>query len=367
MIHVPVALSHAPYTITIGKRLLAHAGEHLVAYVPSKKAIIVTDEQVGRLYLHRLMNALASVDIRAAPVLVPVGERTKSLPNFAALLEQILALAPDRNTALIALGGGVVGDITGFAASVVLRGIPFIQIPTTLLAQVDSSVGGKTGVNTAYGKNVVGSFYQPKTVLIDVDTLETLPMRERLAGYAEVVKYGLIGDASFFAWLEQHGAALLAGDKNLQMEAVAKSCAAKAAVVTQDEKETSGVRALLNFGHTFGHALEAEMGYSDALLHGEAVAIGMVLAAKLSARLGFASMDIASRVDAHLRSVGLKASIKELGKPLAVEALMTHMSHDKKAENGALTFVLLKSIGEAFVAKHVAADAVRLLLQEELS
>jgi 3-dehydroquinate synthase len=366
MMHVPVALSHAPYTITIGERLLTHAGEHLAAHLTSKKAIVVTDEAVGRIYLHRLSNALASIDVRSAPVLVPVGEGAKSLPHFTALLEQILALAPDRNTTLIALGGGVVGDLTGFAASVVLRGLPFIQIPTTLLAQVDSSVGGKTGVNTAYGKNVVGSFYQPKAVLIDVDTLETLPLRERLAGYAEVVKYGAIGDADFFAWLEHNGAALLAGDKTLQMEAIAKSCKAKAAVVMQDEKETKGLRALLNFGHTFGHALEAEMGYSDALLHGEAVAIGMVFAAKLSAKLGHLAPEVAARLEAHLRAVGLHTSVKNLQKPFTAEALLTHMTHDKKAENGALTFVLLKAMGQAFVAKHIAPDSVRALLQEEL-
>ncbi len=362
---IPVALAHAPYQITIGERLLANAGEVLAPHLTSKKVIIVTDEAIGRLYLHRLTNALASIDVRSAPVLVPVGEGTKSLPNFATLLEQILAFAPDRNTTLIALGGGVVGDITGFAASVVLRGIPFIQIPTTLLAQVDSSVGGKTGVNTAYGKNVIGSFYQPKAVLIDVDTIETLPQRERLAGYAEIVKYGLIGDAEFFSWLEKNGAALLNGDKALQMEAIAKSCRAKAAIVTQDEKETKGLRALLNLGHTFGHALEAEMGYSNALLHGEAVAIGMVLAAKLSEQLGLAS-NTTTQLEQHLKSVGLKTSVKELNKTFTVDALMAHIAHDKKAENGTLTFVLLKRIGEAFVAKNVSADAVRALLAEEI-
>lgn len=360
-----VALAERGYDIAIGERLLSRAGEMIAPVIRGKRVIIVSDEQVARLYLHRLTNALDAAGIAARPVILPPGEQTKSFSSFAALTETILEQNPDRNTALIALGGGVIGDITGFAASVVLRGIDFVQIPTTLLAQVDSSVGGKTAINSRFGKNLVGSFYQPKLVIADTSTLTTLPKRELLAGYAEVVKYGLVNDAVFFTWCEENAQKLIDGDAGARAYAIEKSCAAKAAIVSADERE-GGVRALLNLGHTFAHAFEAETGYGDALLHGEAVGLGMALAFEFSATQGLCPPEDAARVRAHLAGVGLPVSPRDLGKKFQTEALMQHFTRDKKAKDGALTFILARGIGKSFVAHDVDATAVKHFLEERL-
>ena len=290
------------------------------------------------------------------------GEASKSFASFEKLCEEILALGIERSTVLIALGGGVIGDLTGFAAAVLLRGIDFIQIPTTLLAQVDSSVGGKTGINSGHGKNLIGAFHQPRLVLADTYTLRTLPRRELLAGYAEVVKYGLIDQPDFFAWLEGHGADLVEGDQGVLAQAIETSCAAKAAIVAEDEKE-AGKRALLNLGHTFGHALEAECGYGDELLHGEGVALGMIMAFDLSVELGLCPAEDADRVFRHLTAVGLPTRLEHLpGRVWDADTLLGHMHKDKKVTGGKLTFILAKGIGRAFITHDVEEAAVRALL-----
>ena len=355
---VRVSLGERGYDIVVGERILGKAGQHIAPLIKTKKVLIVSDETVARLYLHRLTGALEDAGVRSRCVLVKPGEGSKSLASFAELMEALLEEKPDRSTTLVALGGGVVGDLTGFAASVLLRGVPFIQIPTTLLAQVDSSVGGKTGVNSKYGKNLIGSFYQPRLVLADVAVLKSLPPRELRAGYAEVVKYGLLGDAGFFAWLEQHGPALLGGDSELMAQAVVKSCEAKAAIVAADEKE-QGQRALLNLGHTFGHALEAETGFSDTLLHGEAVAIGMVQALELSVAMGLCPAEDVARVRAHYAAAELPASPLDIRREWNVDALMEHFTRDKKVADGKLTFILLRGIGKAFVTQEVNVEQLR--------
>ena len=299
-------------------------------------------------------------------IVLPAGEPTKDLAHLEDLTDRLLDARVERATTLIALGGGVVGDITGFAAAIVLRGLDFIHIPTTLLAQVDSSVGGKTGINTRHGKNLLGAFHQPRLVLADVGVLETLDRRNFLAGYAETVKYGLLGDAPFFSWLEAEGANLCAGDRAARRHAVLRSCAAKAAIVALDERE-SGRRQLLNLGHTFGHALEAQVGFTDALLHGEAVAIGMVLAFDLSVRLGLCPPDDAERARRHLAERGLPVSLADLsGRGWTADALFAHMLHDKKARDGRPTLVLVRGIGQAFTTRDVEAQAVRALLDDAL-
>jgi len=356
-----VELGDQGYAIIVGERLLAQAGEHIAPLLPSKRVIIISDETVARFYLHRLTNALEEKGISWRSVIVKPGEGTKSWEAFGAMLESILEQKPDRHTALIALGGGVVGDVTGFAASVLLRGVPFIQMPTTLLAQVDSAVGGKTGINSRYGKNLIGSFHQPRLVLADVAALGTLPKRELLAGYAEMVKYGFIEDAPFFAWLEQHATALLAGDATLMTQAIVKSCAAKAAIVAADEKET-GRRALLNFGHTFGHALEAETGYGEALLHGEAVAIGMALAFQLSVAMGLCPPEALERVRRHYALTGLPFSPRQIRPEWDIPRLMEHFTRDKKNKDGKVTFILTHGIGEAFITQ----DVDKALLEQTL-
>ena len=352
-----VELGDRAYDIAVGERLLAKAGQRIAQLAASKKVIIVTDETVARLYLHRLTNTLEEHAVRCRAVIVKPGEGTKSLESFASLMETLLEQKPDRSTLLVALGGGVIGDLTGFAASVLLRGVNFIQIPTTLLAQIDSSVGGKTGVNSRYGKNLIGSFHQPLLVLADVSVLSTLPRRELLAGYAEMVKYGLINDAEFFGWLEEHAAALLGGDMSLMTQAIVKSCAAKAAIVAADEKEKN-VRALLNFGHTFGHALEAETGFSDTLLHGEAVAIGMVLAFRLSVAIGLCPDTDLTRVLAHYAAADLPASPLAVRKDWDTGRLMEHFTRDKKTVDGKLTFILTRGIGKAFITQEVSKTAL---------
>jgi len=360
-----VALGARSYDIIIGEGALKHAGAHLSKILRRPRVIIITDEHVAKLHLKTLEASLEAQHIKHQNIILPAGESTKSFGNLQKLLDTLLGFVPDRQTTLIALGGGVIGDITGFAASILLRGVDFIQMPTTLLAQVDSSVGGKTGINTTYGKNLIGTFYQPKLVLADIDTLFTLSRRELLAGYAEVVKYGLINDAAFFTWLEAHGAGALAGDKQALAYIVQKSCQAKADIVGQDEKE-SGVRALLNFGHTLGHALEAEMGYSDKLLHGEAVAIGMALALRLSAQRGLCTHKEVERAERHLKTAGLPASPRDIPGQFDAARLIKHCYHDKKAQDGGLTFILAQKIGKTNIYHDIALSELEELLAETL-
>ncbi len=359
-----VTLSRDRYEVVIGAALLSRAGALLAPVLPQRRVVVVTDATVAGLHLPTLLAALAETGIAADAITVAPGEASKSLPGFGRLTDQILALGVERRTALVALGGGVIGDLAGFAAASVLRGLPFVQIPTTLLAQVDSSVGGKTGINTAAGKNLLGAFHQPIAVLADTGVLATLPPRELRAGYAEIVKAGLIGDPALFAWCESHGAALLGGDAAALAEAVRRACAFKAGVVGDDEREekASDGRALLNLGHTFAHALEAEMGYDGRLLHGEAVGIGLVLAFRLSARLGHCTEAVADRVEAHLASLGMKRSIAECGQAFEPERLIEHMRRDKKMRDGRLGFVLARGIGGAFTSSDVdQADIVAVM------
>lgn len=365
-LRVPVALSQAPYEVVIGDGLIARAGAHLAPVLPQKRAVVITDAQVARLHLEPLLAGLAETGIAATAITVPAGEATKSFATYQHVVETMLAGGIERRTSVIALGGGVVGDLAGFAAATTLRGLPFVQIPTTLLAQVDSSVGGKTGINTAHGKNLAGAFHQPRMVLADTAALRTLPGRELRAGYAEIVKAALIGDAGFYAWCEANAKNLLAGHANIQAEAVARACAFKAAIVTEDEREekAEGGRALLNLGHTFGHALEAEYGYTGALLHGEAVAIGLGLAFRLSEKLGFCAGGLAARIEAHLAGLAMVAGIAGLERRFSAATLMAHMTRDKKMRDGKLTFVLARGIGEAFTCREVPPEAVREVLME---
>ncbi len=351
---VKVALGGRSYDIHIGQGLMQQAGSVLKPVLRSPRAIIITDKSVAKLHLENLVSSLkaGSIDV-AEPIVVATGEQTKSLAGFEDLIEQMLDRAMERSVTVIALGGGVVGDLAGFAAATVLRGVDFIQIPTTLLAQVDSSVGGKTGINTRHGKNLLGAFHQPRAVLIDTDVLNTLPRREMLAGYAEIIKYGLIDDAEFYNWCLANSEKLMAGDNTTREYAIAHSCAAKARIVAADELE-SGPRMLLNFGHTFAHALEAEAGYGAGLLHGEAVAVGMVLALELSARLGLCSPELAPNLAAHFKSVGMPASIADTPcKDTAPQKLLEHMYHDKKVEDGKLTFILARGIGQTFISRGI--------------
>jgi shikimate kinase/3-dehydroquinate synthase len=361
-----VSLSAGGYDVLVGEGLLRRAGALLAPVLPQKRAIIVTDETVAPLHLPALLAGLAETGIEARHITVPAGEASKSIETYAGIVDALLAERVERRTAVIALGGGVVGDLAGFAAATTLRGLPFVQVPTTLLSQVDSSVGGKTGVNTARGKNLVGAFWQPRMVLADTATLATLPLRELRAGYAETVKAGLIGDAGFFAWCEARGAAVIAGDAEAQAEAILRACAFKAAVVGDDEREEkpNDGRALLNLGHTFGHAIEAEYGYSGGILHGEAVAIGIGLAFRLSARLGLCDPAEGARVAAHFDAVGLTAELSQLNRRFSAAGLIAHMRRDKKVRDGALTFVLARGIGQAFTARDVPDAEVTAVLRE---
>ena len=362
-----VALSSASYDVVVGDGLLARAGALLAPVIPQKRAIVVTDTTVAALHLPALLDGLAQTGIATQQIVVAPGEASKSMASYARVVDSLLDAAVERRTTVIALGGGVVGDLAGFAAATTLRGLPFIQVPTTLLAQVDSSVGGKTGVNTAHGKNLVGAFHQPRLVLADTGTLGTLNGRELRAGYAEVVKAGLIGDAAFFVWCEQNGAALTGGDRDIQAEAILRACAFKAAVVGDDEREERPAdgRALLNLGHTFGHALEAEVGYGGALLHGEAVAVGLGLAFRLSAQLGLCAPGDATRIADHLNAVGLPSEPGMLNRRFSASRLIANMRRDKKMRDGALHFVLARGIGQAFTSADVPAAAVLDLLRAE--
>lgn len=363
---IPVAIAGAPYEVRIETGLLARAGEHCRPFLRKNRVAIVTDENVAAKWREPVTGSFDAVGIASDWLILPPGESTKSWEQLARVVDWLLALEVERKDNIVALGGGVIGDLTGFAASMVKRGCGFIQIPTTLLAQVDSSVGGKTAINTPAGKNLVGAFHQPSLVLADPLALDTLPLRDTRAGYAEVVKYGLIDDAPFFEWCEANGAKLLAGDSGARETAIAKSVAAKARIVAADEKETAGIRALLNLGHTFGHALEAETGFSDRLLHGEGVALGMVLAARFSARQGVMSGQDAGRIVAHMEAIGLPPSLRALGLDCDGRRLADHMLHDKKMDAGSLPFLLLRGIGETFLAKDVDLNEVAAFLDEEL-
>jgi 3-dehydroquinate synthase len=357
---VSVALGDRSYDVKIGSGLLAQAGHLIAPLLRRKRVAIVTDLTVAMLpHLEALRASLEAASIEYNTVVLPAGEATKSFAELERLCDALLELEVERGDLVIALGGGVIGDIAGLASGLLKRGIDFVQIPTTLLAQVDSSVGGKTAINAKAGKNLVGLFNQPRLVIADTNLLDTLPKRELLAGYAEVVKYGLIGDRPFFEWLEVNGQKLLDGDKDARVRAVQVSCAAKARIVEADERETN-LRALLNLGHTFGHALEAATGYGDRLIHGEGVSIGMALAFELSARLGLATRQDSERVTRHLKSVGLPTTIREIkGLPLDTATIISHMTHDKKAKGGKLTFILARGIGDAFVTSDVAMEKVR--------
>lgn len=359
-----VELAGRSYAIVVGHGVLSELGGRIAPLLARPSAMVVTDSNVAALYLDTALDSLRRAGVAAGHVILPAGEATKSFTHLERLCDALLEARIERSTMLVALGGGVVGDIAGFAAGIVLRGLDFVQIPTTLLAQVDSAVGGKTGINTGRGKNLVGLFHQPRLVLADTATLESLDARQRRAGYAEVVKYGLIGDASFFAWLERNGQAVCAGDAAACGHAIRVSCAAKAAVVAADERE-AGSRALLNLGHTFGHALEAEAGYGDALLHGEAVAIGMVMAFALSARLGLCPVDTATRVRAHFASVGLPTGLAYLPwRAWSATALVDHMTRDKKTQGGQIRLILARGIGAAFVADPVPAEDIVAVLRQ---
>ena len=362
-----VVLPSTSYDVVIGDNLLSRAGALLAPRLPQKRAVVITDRNVASLHLQTLLDGLAQTAIHATAITVEGGEACKNMETYQDIVDQLLESRVERRTAVIALGGGVVGDLAGFAAATTLRGLPFIQIPTTLLSQVDSSVGGKTGVNTRRGKNLVGAFYQPRMVLADTGTLGTLPPRELKAGYAEVAKAGMIGDAAFFSWCERHGHGVVAGDRDAQAEAIKRACAFKAAVVGDDEREEkpNDGRALLNLGHTFGHALEAEYGYNGGLLHGEGVAVGLGLAFKLSARLGLCPPADAERVIAHVSAVGLPADLSMLNRRFSAATLINHMRRDKKMRDGALHFVLARGIGQAFTSPDVPADAVLDLLRDE--
>lgn len=362
---VHVDLGDRSYPIHIGPGLIDRAGELLIDVIQKPRVFIITDETVGPHYLSRLQDSCTATRIQTDSLILPPGESTKTFANLEHVVETMLAAKVERSTTVVALGGGVIGDLSGFAAAITLRGMDFVQVPTTLLAQVDSSVGGKTGLNTAQGKNLAGRFHQPKAVLADTDVLSSLPKRERLAGYAEVCKYGLLGDADFWTWLEANGTRVLANEDDALIYAVEESCKAKARIVIEDERE-SGVRALLNLGHTFAHAFEAELGYTGKLLHGEAVGLGMVIAFDLSVRLGLCPADDASRVRAHLDSVGLPVTAKGLGK-LDANALLGHMAQDKKVKDGAITFVLVRGIGQAFLTQDVPLDEVTSVLQAALA
>ena len=362
-----VKLGDRSYPILIGNNLINTAGSHITPHLKGRKVIVVSDENVAPLWLPTFLKSFDELDLDVHSLTLPATETTKSFSHFERLLNDVLALEIDRKTTLVALGGGVIGDIVGFAAAVLLRGIDFIQVPTTLLSQVDSSVGGKTGINTSYGKNLVGTFHQPQLVLADTSALATLPNRELLAGYAEVVKYGLIDDFEFYEWCENNAKLLINGDQNAQRYAVLKSCQSKARIVAADEREL-GQRALLNLGHTFGHAFEAETGYGNKLLHGEAVSIGCINAFQLSAKLGLCEQQELIRVEKHFLQIGLRNSLSGLAdESWTVERLIGHMAKDKKAEAGKITFILARGIGKSFVANDVSTDAVKDVLAQTLT
>jgi 3-dehydroquinate synthase len=360
MRRIEVGLGDRAYPVLVGPGLLARAGELAKPILKRPRAAVVTDRTVERLHGKALLAALEAQGLAAPVIAIAPGEESKSFEDLAELSDRLLALALDRGDMIIAFGGGVVGDLAGFAAAIYKRGIDYIQVPTTLLAQVDSSVGGKTAIDTPRGKNLIGAFHQPRLVLADLDVLSTLPDRQMRAGYAEIVKYGLLGDFAFFEWLEANGARVLARDPEALGHAVARSVEMKAEIVGDDERETSGRRALLNLGHTFGHALEAETGFGEELMHGEGVAAGCALAYRFSASLGLCSGQDATRAGAAISAVGLPATMAEVRRaPFPADRLLEHMAQDKKAEGGKLNLILARGIGRAEVVKAVDPSAVR--------
>ena len=361
---VTVSLGDRSYPIHIEAGLLPRAAEYLAPLSRGRRMAIVTDENV-RPHLAVLRASLEAAGVASEAIILPPGEKTKSWAMLSQVCDRLLELGVERADHVIALGGGVIGDLVGFACSIVKRGCRFVKIPTTLLSQVDSSVGGKTAINTSAGKNLIGAFHQPAMVLIDPDVLDTLPARQVRAGYAEVVKYGLIDDFSFFEWCEANAPALLAGDADARVYAIAHSVAAKARIVAADEHETNGIRALLNLGHTFGHALEAEAGFSDRLLHGEGVAAGCALAFRYSVRKGFCERQDAERVAAHLRAIGLPDGLAAAGIDAASATLVEHMKHDKKMAAGTLPFLLARGIGQTYLDKTVDLADVAAFLDAE--
>lgn len=363
---VPVDLGSRSYEVRIGPGLIARAGAEIAPLLKRRKVAVVTDETVAAHHLMTLAASLEAEGITMTALALPPGEGTKGWEQFSRCVEWLLEQKIERRDIVVALGGGVVGDLVGFAAAVLRRGVRFVQMPTTLLAQVDSSVGGKTGINTAQGKNLVGAFHQPSLVLADTGVLDTLPRRDLLAGYGEVMKYGLLGDAAFFDWLEGAAPAMIEGDAAARLRAVTRSVEMKAGIVSRDETE-EGERALLNLGHTFCHALEKATGYSDRLLHGEGVAIGCALAFELSQRLGLCSQEAPSRVRAHLKAMGMKTDLSDIPGDLpGGEKLLDLMGQDKKVVDGRLRFILAREIGAAFVADDVPRDVVLRLLDEAL-
>jgi 3-dehydroquinate synthase len=364
-IAVPVALGGRSYDVRIGAGLLDGAGEAIAPLLKRRRLVVVTDECVQALHGARLTQALSDAAIEVRAVVVPPGEAAKSFAGLERLCDELLELDVERGDLIVAFGGGVVGDLAGFAAAILKRGIDFVQIPTTLLAQVDSSVGGKTAIDTPRGKNLIGAFHQPRLVLADLDLLATLPRRELICGYAEVLKYGLLGGAGFFEWLETNGSSVLALDEAACAIAVRRSVEMKAEIVAEDERE-AGRRALLNLGHTFAHALEAETGYGEALKHGEAVGLGCAMAFRFSRALGWCPGQDAERAIRAIAAAGLPTALADLaGGPFRAEALIAHMAQDKKAEDGALTFVLTRGLGRACVAKGVDPEALRHFLLAE--
>ena len=369
-ITVDVALGDRAYDIVIGRDVLPSLGARIAALRPGARTAIVTDRNVARYWLETTQATLSEAGMAAAVVVVEEGEASKSYAGLEQVSEALLAAKIERNDLVIALGGGVVGDLAGFAAAILRRGVDFVQVPTSLLAQVDSSVGGKTGINSPRGKNLLGAFHQPVLVIADTAVLDTLPPRQFRAGYSEVAKYGVLGDATFFAWLEANHADIFAGGAARE-HAIATSCRAKAAIVARDERET-GERALLNLGHTFGHALEAATGFSDRLFHGEGVSVGMVLAAELSAQLGMISESDSARLRHHLAEVGLPTHLQDIAgfaqEGLGdADALMALMAQDKKVKRGRLTFILLEAIGRAVIAPDVEPSTVRDFLKAKLA
>ncbi len=364
---VNVRLPGREYKIEIGPGVLDQAGERIAAMGGRKQVSIISDENVARLHGATLENSLKSAGLTSDILALPAGESTKSWTHLERSIEWLLSQKVERGDVVVAFGGGVIGDLAGFAAAILRRGVRFVQIPTSLLAQVDSSVGGKTGINSPAGKNLIGAFHQPSLVLADTDLLATLTARDFLAGYGEVVKYGLLGDATFFEWLENNAVAMSQGDMAARVRAVKRSCEMKADIVERDEKE-QGDRALLNLGHTFCHALEAATGYSDRLLHGEGVAIGCALAFEVSARMGLCSQEDPSRVRAHLKTMGMKTDLADISGDLPdAAALLDLMGQDKKVVDGKLRFILAHEIGNAFITSDVPRDVVLNVLEDALA
>jgi len=364
---VHVNLGERAYDVHVGPGLLEQSGALISPLLRRKKVAVITDENVGALHLETLRAGLANSDISMTSLTLPAGETTKSWPHLERAVEWLLEEKVERNDVVVAFGGGVIGDLVGFAAAILRRGVRFVQIPTSLLAQVDSSVGGKTGINAPQGKNLIGAFHQPSLVLADTLVLGTLTDRDYLSGYGEVVKYGLLGDAEFFEWLEGNGPSAAQGDLKARIAAVKRSVEMKADIVVRDETE-QGDRALLNLGHTFCHALEAATGYSDRLLHGEGVAIGCALAFELSARMGLCSQEDPSRVRAHLRDMNMKVDLSDIeGELPDAGGLLDLMGQDKKVIDGQLRFILARGIGDAFVTSDVPRDQVRNVLSDALA